>query len=165
MTGTIAFFVNGAPVRLAARGGDLLLDVLRGELGLTGCKEGCGKGECGACTVLVDGRPVNACLLPALEVEGRSVTTIEGLMLPGGGLSPIQQAFVERGGIQCGFCSPGMIMAAVALLDANPDPSEEEARDALAGNLCRCTGYAQIIESVRRAASLRRDERAAGRSA
>jgi carbon-monoxide dehydrogenase small subunit len=143
--------VNGELTVLHAAPGDRLLDLLRGPLGLTGTKEGCGNGECGACTVLVDGRAINACLYPALEAEGREIRTIEGLLGAGGSLSAVQQAFVDHGGIQCGFCSPGMIMSATALLEANPSPSDAEIRDALAGNLCRCTGYVQIVASVRAA--------------
>ena len=120
---------------------------------LTGGREGCGNGECGACTVLVDGKAVNACLMPALEAEGRTITTIEGLVGPGGKLAPLQSAFVEHGGIQCGFCTPGMILAAKALLDANPAPTEGEIRTALVGNLCRCTGYTQIVQAVQAAAA------------
>lgn len=150
--------VNGTLTELSISPGDRLLDVLRGPLGLTGTKEGCGNGECGACTVLVDGRAVNACLYPAVESEGKEITTIEGLLGPGGELSSVQQAFVDHGGIQCGFCSPGMIMAATALLEANPSPSDAEIREALAGNLCRCTGYVQIVDSVRAAAAMRRGE-------
>jgi carbon-monoxide dehydrogenase small subunit len=133
-----------------------LIDVLRDRLGHTGTKEGCGEGECGACTVIVDGRSVNSCLFPALEVEGRSVMTIEGLQEDPSVLSPIQKAFVDHGAIQCGFCTPGMIMSVKALLDANPDPSEAEIREALVGNLCRCTGYVQIVEAVKRAAGILR---------
>ncbi len=148
----LTFSLNGALTTLCAAPGDRLLDVLRGPLGCTGTKEGCGAGECGACTVLLDGLAVNACLLPALEVAGRNVTTIEGLLGPGGRLSPVQRAFVEEGGIQCGFCSPGMILATVALLGDRPDPTDEEIREALRGNLCRCTGYVQIVAAVRAAA-------------
>jgi carbon-monoxide dehydrogenase small subunit len=148
----ISFTLNGSPVTLSVAAHKRLLDVLRDDLGLTGTKEGCGEGECGACTVLVDGRAVNACLYPAPEVDGRKVTTIEGLAGPGNELSVIQKAFTQSGAIQCGFCSPGMIMAAKALLDENPDPTDEEIREALLGNLCRCTGYVQILEAVRRAA-------------
>jgi len=155
MSAEITFTLNGAPVTVVVRGHEMLLDVLRGALRLAGTREGCGKGECGACTVLLDGRAVNACLLPALEVAGASVTTIEGLAGPEGRLSPVQEAFVERGGIQCGFCSPGMILAATALLDRHPDPDRAQIRQALAGNLCRCTGYEQIVESVERAVALR----------
>lgn len=155
----LACSVNGMELRLEVRPGIRLIDLLRVELGLTGTKEGCGEGECGACTVLVDGRPVNACLYPALEAEGRRITTIEGLAEPDGALSPIQQAFVDHGGIQCGFCTPGMILAAKALLDDNPDPTDREIREALVGNLCRCTGYAQIVKSVSHAASALRPSR------
>jgi len=152
----IGFVLNGEATKCAVAPGDLLLDVLRDELGHHGTKEGCGKGECGACTVLVDGRAVNACLFPALEIEGRTVTTIEGLA-PDGRLSAVQQAFVEKGGIQCGFCSPGMILSAEALLARRPDPTDAEIRKALLGNLCRCTGYVQIVEAVHAAAKLRRE--------
>ncbi len=154
----ITFTLNGAEVVAEVEGAGLLLDVLRETLGQTGTKEACGQGECGACTVIVDGRAVNACLYPALEADGRAVTTIEGLMRPGSVLSPVQQAFVDHGGIQCGFCSPGMIMAAHALLTRNAEPSDGEIRDALAGNLCRCTGYVQIVDSVRAAATAMREE-------
>ena len=153
---SIAFELNGVATQVRVEDHHLLIDVLRGGLHQHGTKEGCGKGECGACTVIVDGRPVNACLYPALEAEGRSVTTIEGLAGGTGELSAVQRAFVERGGIQCGFCSPGMILSATALLESTPEPEDGEIRDALAGNLCRCTGYVQIVESVRRAAELRR---------
>jgi len=148
----IGFQLNGSEVQVTASGGDLLIDLLRRDLGLTGTKEGCGQGECGACTVLVDDRPVCSCLYPAFEVEGRRVVTIEGLGR-GNALSPLQVSFVEHGGIQCGFCTPGMILSAQALLDRTPDPSDQEIRAALVGNLCRCTGYAQIVESVRTAAA------------
>ncbi|NIM18115.1 MAG: 2Fe-2S iron-sulfur cluster binding domain-containing protein [Candidatus Aminicenantes bacterium] len=150
----INFVLNGSEVTVAIEAHKRLIDVLRGPLGLTGTKEGCGEGECGACTVIVDGRAVNSCLYPALEVEGKSVTTIEGLLGTDNNLSIIQEAFVDQGGIQCGFCTPGMIMSTKALLDDNPDPTEEEIRDALLGNLCRCTGYVQIIESVKSAADM-----------
>lgn len=148
----ISFILNGSDVRVTVEGHHRLIDVLRGPLGHTGTKEGCGKGECGACTVIVEGRTVNACLYPALEIEGRSVTTIEGLRGTKNELSTIQQAFVDHGAIQCGFCTPGMIMSAKVLLDRNPDPTEEEIRDALLGNLCRCTGYVQIIDAIKEAA-------------
>ena len=148
----INFDLNGFEVVAPVEAHQRLIDVLRGVLGYTGTKEGCGEGECGACTVIVDGRAVNSCLYPALEAEGKSITTIEGLRTSDNQLSVIQRAFVEHGGIQCGFCTPGMIMSAKALLDSTPDPTEEEIRDALVGNLCRCTGYVQIIESVKAAA-------------
>ena len=126
-----------------------LLDVLRNELGLTGAKEGCGTGSCGACTVLVDGRAVNACLVLAAEVQGRSITTIEGLA-DNGELHPLQQAFMDEGAVQCGFCTPGVILSAKALLDEAPRPSESQIRRAIAGNLCRCTGYDKIVKAIRR---------------
>jgi carbon-monoxide dehydrogenase small subunit len=149
----LTFTLNGAPVTVLTRGDQRLIDLLRGpELNLTGTKEGCGEGECGACTVLLDGRAINACLCPAPEVEGREVTTIEGLLGPRSELSPLQRAFVEHGGIQCGYCTPGMILTAKALLDDNPSPTEEEIRLALVGNLCRCTGYQQIVASIQAAA-------------
>jgi len=156
----ISFRCNGQQAHAEVRPETRLIDLLRNKLGLTGTKEGCGEGECGACTVLVQGRPVNSCLYPAPEIDGLEVTTIEGLGEPGPGLSPLQQAFVDCGGIQCGFCSPGMILAAKALLDRTPDPSAEQIRSALAGNLCRCTGYVQIVEAVREAG--RRLREAAG---
>ncbi|WP_025322204.1 (2Fe-2S)-binding protein [Deferrisoma camini] len=149
---TIRFKVNGEDAIVAVAPHWNLLRVLREELELTGAKEGCGAGECGACTVLVNGRAVNACLYPAVEADGAEVTTVEGLAGPGGELHPIQRAFVEKGAVQCGFCTPGMVLSAKALLDRVPLPSEEEIRTALAGNLCRCTGYAQIIEAVQAAA-------------
>jgi len=127
-----------------------LVDVLRRELGLTGVKEGCGEGECGACAVLMDGELVNSCLIPAAQAEGADILTVEGLSA-GEGLHPIQQAFLDEGGAQCGICTPGMILAAKSLLDRNPAPEEPEIREALAGNLCRCTGYVKIVDAVRRA--------------
>jgi len=148
----ISFILNGSEVNVTVDGHLRLIDVLRDTMSLTGTKEGCGEGECGACTVIVDGRAVNSCLYPALEIEGKNVTTIEGLYIPKHKLSKIQQAFVDHSAIQCGFCTPGMIMSAKALLDSNPNPSEEEIRNALQGNLCRCTGYVQIVEAVKRVA-------------
>jgi aerobic carbon-monoxide dehydrogenase small subunit len=127
-----------------------LLDILREDLRLTGVKEGCGEGECGACSVLFNGDLVNSCLIPAMQADGASITTIEGLAADGQ-LDPIQSAFVEFGGAQCGICTPGMILAAVQLLKAIPEPTEEQIREGLAGNLCRCTGYAGIVEAVKRA--------------
>jgi carbon-monoxide dehydrogenase small subunit len=140
--------------------GRTLLRVLRDDLGRTGPKEGCDDSECGACMVLIDGRPLNACSYLALQAAAREITTVEGLAGAGGELHPLQRAFVEGGGIQCGFCTPGMLISASALLAADPDPSDEAIRDALAGNLCRCTGYQPIIESVRRAAADLRERRA-----
>ncbi len=152
MSREISFILNGSEVRVAAEGHQRLIDILRGPLGQTGTKEGCGEGECGSCTVIIDGRAVNSCLYPALEAEGKTVITIEGLQGTKNELSVIQKSFVEEGAIQCGFCTPGMIMSAKALLDSNPAPSEEKIRDALQGNLCQCTGYVQIIEAVKEAA-------------
>jgi carbon-monoxide dehydrogenase small subunit len=128
-----------------------LLDVLRENLKFTGVKEGCGEGECGACSVLLDGALVNSCLVPVCQADGASITTIEGLTLHGE-LHPVQRAFIDHGGTQCGFCTSGMIMAVVSLLKANPNPTEDDVRKSIAGNLCRCTGYIQIVESVMRAA-------------
>jgi carbon-monoxide dehydrogenase small subunit len=144
----ILFNLNGHPVETLVEPHWTLLDLLRDQLELTGTKEGCGQGECGACTVLLDGLAVNACLFPVLEAEGREVTTIEGLAGPDGSLHPLQEAFINCGAVQCGFCTPGMILSAKALLDENLHPSEDEIRAALAGNFCRCTGYAQIIQAV-----------------
>ncbi len=153
----VSFVLNGFPVTARAAPFDRLLHLLRRELGLVGTREGCGQGECGACTVLVDGRPVNSCLYPAPDIEGRDVLTIEGLST-NGTLSTLQRSFVELGAIQCGFCTPGMILSAHALVEQNPEASEREIREALAGNLCRCTGYLQIVRAVRRAAEQKRVE-------
>ena len=153
MSRDITFTFNGN--RMAARVEDYwtLLHFIREELGYTGTKEGCGSGECGACTVIVDGAAVNSCLYLAVELDGRSLLTIEGLAAADGTLHPLQKAFVEHGGIQCGFCSPGMILSAKALLDENSNASDEDIQTAIAGNLCRCTGYVQILESIRSARS------------
>jgi carbon-monoxide dehydrogenase small subunit len=148
----IKFIVNSQQMKLEVEGHMRLIDLIRDQLGLTGSKEGCGEGECGACTVIVDGKSVNACLYPALELENKTLITIEGLLEKENKPSFIQQAFIDNGAVQCGFCSPGMIMSTKALLDNNNDPSDEEIRTALLGNLCRCTGYVQIIDSVKAAA-------------
>jgi aerobic-type carbon monoxide dehydrogenase small subunit (CoxS/CutS family) len=147
----VGLTVNGTLYELDVQPWETLLEVIRDRLGLTGTKEGCGLGECGACTVIMDGKTVNSCLVLAAEADGRQITTIEGLA-DSEKLHPIQEAFVENGGLQCGFCTPGMIMSAKALLDENPNPSEGEIRRAIAGNLCRCTGYTKIIESITSAA-------------
>lgn len=139
--------VNNRSYRISAPVDALLLEVLREKVGLTGAKYGCGMGECGACTVLLDGEAIYSCLTLAVEVEGREITTIEGLER-NGELDPLQQAFADHGGVQCGFCTPGMILAARALLASNPAPTSEEIRRALSGNLCRCTGYMKIVEAV-----------------
>jgi aerobic-type carbon monoxide dehydrogenase small subunit (CoxS/CutS family) len=144
--------VNGVGYPVEVEPWRSLLSVLRDEVGLTGSKEGCDDSECGACMVLLDGRPVNSCSYLALQAEGREVTTIEGLAAPDGELHPLQRAFLDQGGVQCGFCTPGMLISAKALLDENPSPSEEEIRLALSGNLCRCTGYSGIVRAVQSAA-------------
>jgi len=147
----LSFTLNGEPVEVEIEPHLTLLQVLRDKLELTGTKEGCGMGECGACTVLLDGKTVNSCIFPAMEVNGKSVTTIEGLTDVQGNLHPIQKAFVEYGAIQCGFCTPGMVLSAKAILDENPKPTEEEIRSGIAGNLCRCTGYLQIVQAIKAA--------------
>ena len=151
MKRAISFILNGESVEVEIEPHLTLLQVLRDKLELTGTKEGCGMGECGACTVLLNGKTVNSCIFPALEADGKSVTTIEGLTEGQGNLHPIQKAFVEYGAIQCGFCTPGMVLSAKALLDETPKPTEEEIRTGIAGNLCRCTGYLQIIEAIKAA--------------
>src|SRR5437660_3554499 len=142
--------VNAKPQTLDTYPMERLLDVLREQLKLTGTKEGCGEGECGACSVMIDGQIVNSCLVPVVQVEGAQIRTIEGLAT-GDQLHAVQQAFIECGGAQCGICTPGMVMAAVSLLEKYPQPSEADIRNGLAGNLCRCTGYMKIFESVVRA--------------
>ncbi|MBN1485672.1 MAG: (2Fe-2S)-binding protein [Chloroflexia bacterium] len=143
--------LNGEPVEIEIEPGDMLADVLRERLGLIGTKIGCGEGECGACTVLIDGESVMSCIYPAMKAQGRQVLTIEGLA-PKGELHPVQQAFVEHFASQCGYCTPGFVMSTVALLDKHPQPTEEQILEDLSGNLCRCTGYYQIIEAVKSAA-------------
>jgi carbon-monoxide dehydrogenase small subunit len=153
------FTVNAMPVEVNVPGMRRLLDVLREELALTGTKEGCGEGECGACTVLLDGLPVDSCLVPICQVDGSAVATVEGLAHRGSSpdapprLDALQQAFLETGGAQCGICTPGMLMAARAYLDAGGGPDEDAIRESIAGNLCRCTGYTKIIEAIARAAA------------
>jgi carbon-monoxide dehydrogenase small subunit len=153
------FSVNGDPVEVVAPGMRRLLDVLREDLALTGTKEGCGEGECGACTVLLDGAVVDSCLVPVCQVDGSAVETVEGLAPPGGlpgdvaRLDTLQSAFLEAGGAQCGICTPGMLMAARAYIDAGGGPDEDAIRESIAGNLCRCTGYTKIVEAIAIAAS------------
>jgi carbon-monoxide dehydrogenase small subunit len=149
--------VNGTLYELGVHPWETLLEAIRDRLALTGTKEGCGLGECGACTVILDGKTVNSCLVLAVEADGKQVTTIEGLA-DGERLHPLQEAFIEHGGLQCGFCTPGMIVSAKALLDETPNPSGQEIRRGLAGNLCRCTGYTKIIDSVTSAAKKMRGE-------
>ena len=144
------FVLNGKPRRVDVHPMRRLLDVIREDCGLTGTKEGCGEGECGACTVLLNGEAINSCLMLAVEAEGAAITTIEGLSCEGR-LDPLQQAFIDKGAVQCGFCIPGMIMAAKNLLNHNPHPTVREIQQGLAGNLCRCAGYTRIIEAVRAA--------------
>ena len=144
----LKFTLNGEPVEILVSADKTLLRVLREDIRLMGTKEGCEEGECGACTVLLDGKAVNACLVPAVQVEGKNVMTIEGLS-DGKRLHKIQQAFVDKGAIQCGYCTPGMVMSAYALLAENPKPNENDIRIALSGNLCRCTGYQKIIDAVK----------------
>ncbi len=144
----IVLNVNQHEYPLSVESDELLIDVLRDKLGLTGTKKGCGTGDCGACTIILDGRAVTSCLILAVSVQGKSITTIEGLE-QSGQLHPIQDAFIKHGAIQCGFCTPGMILSAKALLDVNPNPTEQEIRVGIAGNLCRCTGYAKIVEAIK----------------
>ena len=151
MSTKVSFALNGNRMEMEIEPHWTLLHMLREELEMTGTKSGCESGECGACTVIVNGKAVNSCLFPAVEIEGATVTTIEGLAKSTGELHPLQTAFIEKGAVQCGYCTPGMILSAKALLDENPNPSEEEIRHALAGNMCRCTGYVQIVEAVQAA--------------
>ena len=145
--------INGDPYELLVEPRKTLLSVLRDTIGLTGAKESCSTGDCGACTILLDGKPVTSCLVLAVSANGKAITTIEGLVNEGE-LHPIQRAFVEKGGIQCGYCTPGMLLTAKALLDENPNPTEEQIRRYLAGNICRCTGYNKIVQAVTYAAQL-----------
>lgn len=149
MKQSIQFTLNGESIQMEVEPNLTLLQVLRHQLELTGTKEGCGMGECGACTVLINGKTVNSCLFPIMEAEGKSIITIEGLVDAEGNLHPLQRSFVENGAVQCGFCTPGMVLSAKALLDENPNPTEEEIRKAISGNLCRCTGYLQIIRAIK----------------
>jgi aerobic carbon-monoxide dehydrogenase small subunit len=143
--------VNQVSYKLTVKPSATLLDVLRQDLRLKGTKRGCDQGQCGACTVIMDGKAVNSCTLLAVQADGKNITTIEGLA-SGDRLHPLQKSFVEEGAIQCGFCTPGMILSAKALLDTTPEPSEHQIREALSGNLCRCTGYVRIVEAVKKAA-------------
>jgi len=150
----ISFTINGEAVNVEVHPMARLLDVVRQQLRLTGTKEGCGEGECGACSVLIDGELVNSCLTPVIQIEGASVTTIEGVAT-GEQLDAVQEAFIAHGGAQCGICTPGMVLAAVSLRDRNSQPSDDDIRTALSGNLCRCTGYMKIFEAVRRSIAAR----------
>jgi len=144
---TVKFTLNGKEVKVKVKPNITLLDLLRRKLKITSVKRGCERGECGACTVLVDNQPVNSCLVLAPQIDGKNVVTIEGIVKEGG-LHPIQEAFIEAGAVQCGFCTPGIILTLKAFLDMNPNPSEEDIRRAIEGNLCRCTGYTKIIEAA-----------------
>ncbi len=145
----IVFTLNGEEMRADVEPHWTLLYFLREVCEMTGTKEGCGYGECGACTVIVDGKAINSCLYPILEAEGKNVITVEGLVTSDGALHPLQKAFIDNGAVQCGFCTPGMIMSAKALLDTKEKPAEEEIKDAIAGNFCRCTGYVKIIDAIK----------------
>jgi carbon-monoxide dehydrogenase small subunit len=151
-THTITIMINGALERLDVPSNMTLLQMLREKLALTGTKNGCEAGECGACTILLDGEPVNSCMILAVECQGRQIVTIEGVA-PEGELSPVQQAFVDRNAVQCGFCTPGMVLSATALLRRIPNPTEAEIKEALVGNLCRCTGYVRIVDAIQDAAT------------
>ena len=155
---TLTFTLNGNNISTEISPDTLLVDLLRDRLGLTGTKVGCREGECGACTVLLDGTPVNSCILPAAKVQGRSLTTIEGLADEKGQLHAIQQAFMDEGAAQCGFCTPGMIMNAKALLDRNTEPDNQEIRRSLSGVLCRCTGYQKIVQAVATAGEMKKSQ-------
>ena len=152
MKRVLSFTLNDDPVEVVVKDNMTLLDLLRDKLGLTGTKKGCEQGECGACTVMLDGLPVNSCCTLAVECEGRNVVTVEGIA-KGGKLHPIQKQFIEKWALQCGYCTPGMIMSAKALLDHNPHPTELEIREAIEGKLCRCTGYTKIVEAIQAAAA------------
>ena len=154
----VSFVLNGEEIRIETPADSRVVDILREDLHLTGTKEGCGAGECGACTILVDGESRLSCLMVAAQFEGRRVTTIEGLA-EGEGLHPVQQAFVELGAVQCGFCTPGMVLTAVDLLQKNPDPTRLEIREGISGNLCRCTGYQKIVDAVEAAARRMKEDR------
>lgn len=148
----IQLTINSESYEVSVRPKDILLDVLRDQIGLTGTKKGCDVGECGACTVLMEGDPVNACLVLAIEADGKEILTIEGLAKDGR-LDPLQQAFIDEGAIQCGFCTPGMILSAKALLDKNPKCTQDEIKEGISGNLCRCTGYVKIVKAIETAAT------------
>jgi carbon-monoxide dehydrogenase small subunit len=155
-THQISLTVNSVQEHAQVASNVTLLTLLREHLGLTGTKNGCAAGECGACTVLMNGEPVNACMVLAVEADGAEIITVEGLASDNEGLDPLQAAFVEHTGVQCGFCTPGVLISAHALLDRNPDPSEDEIKEALRGNLCRCTGYVRIVKAVKAAVQKRR---------
>jgi aerobic carbon-monoxide dehydrogenase small subunit len=150
---TVSLVVNGKPASAHVNGHTTLLEILRDHLGLAGTKNGCAEGDCGACTVIMNDQPVKSCLVLAVQANGATIETVEGLAEPNGLLHPLQEAFIDCGAVQCGFCTPGVLMAAKSLLDRNPAPTRQEIREALAGNLCRCTGYVKIFAAVELAAS------------
>lgn len=154
---TLKFTLNGEPMEIAVSPSDMLVDVLRDKLELTGTKKGCGKGECGACTVIMNGKAVASCLVPALKAADAEIETIEGVA--NGTAHPLQETFMDLGAVQCGFCTPGMIMSSKALLDENPQPTKAQIREAIAGNICRCTGYVKIEEAVEAAAEKLQEQR------
>lgn len=162
MAKVISFLLNGEMIEVYAEPGEMLVDVLRDKLQLTGTKVGCKSGDCGACTVIMDGKAVNSCMIPIGKAQGATIATIEGVAKPDGTLHPLQQAFIDQGAIQCGMCTPGMVMAAKALLDQKLDPSKEEIREAMSGNICRCTGYVKIEAAVENAAKEMRENPDAG---
>jgi len=151
----ISLMINGATEQVSVTSNMTLLQTLRDKLALTGTKNGCNAGECGACTVMLNGEPVNSCMVLAVECDGMEVVTVEGLVKDGV-LDPVQQTIIEHGGVQCGFCTPGILISARALIDRQPDPSDDDIREALVGNLCRCTGYLRIVDAVQEAASRQR---------
>jgi carbon-monoxide dehydrogenase small subunit len=153
----IKFTLNGDPVEIACESNVALIDLIRDHLGLTGTKKGCEEGECGACTVLLDGNPINSCLALAQEINGHEIVTVEGIAQDGE-LHPLQKEFIKRWAFQCGYCTPGMVMSAKALLDKNPNPTEYDVREAISGNLCRCTGYVKYVESILAVAAEMRKE-------
>ena len=157
MTKTVRFKINGDDYQFKVSPEELLVDVLRDKAFLTGTKKGCGTGECGACTVLINGEPVNSCLYFAIRADGKEITTIEGLG-KNGELHPLQQAFINNAAVQCGFCAPGMLLSASALLNENPDPSETDIRKGIAGNICRCTGYVRIVKAIQEASMILREK-------
>jgi len=151
MTRPIELKINGETFHVEVEPYETLLDVIRGKVGLTGTKKGCETGQCGACTIIVEGKAVNSCLILAVEAHGREIVTVEGLAKDGQ-LHPLQQAFVEEGAVQCGYCTPGMLLSAKVLLDENPGPTQRQVKEAIAGNLCRCTGYVKIVKAIMAAA-------------
>lgn len=162
MSKLITFLLNGETVEVYANPGDLLVDVLRDKLSLTGTKVGCRAGDCGACTIIMDGQAVNSCMIPVGKAQGANIVTIEGVAAKDGSLHPVQQSFIDKGAVQCGYCIPGMVMSAKALLDQNNDPTRDEIREAMSGNICRCTGYVKIEAAIKSAAKIMQENPASG---